>query len=101
MPSVVVAIRQCSSFSGKLKKLLLIKEQRQFNMSSMSMRAPSAVIGGQRLRLGKSVAAKTCFVARRRNLVTKISAVVQYNYDTKVFEKELVKFADTEEYIYR
>ena len=30
-----------------------------------------------------------------------VAAAVQYDYNTKVFQKELVKFADTEEYIYR
>lgn len=30
-----------------------------------------------------------------------VYAAVKYDYDTKVFKKELVKFADTEEFIYR
>jgi len=31
----------------------------------------------------------------------RVAAAVQFDYDTKIFKKELVKFADTEEYIYR
>ena len=31
----------------------------------------------------------------------RVAASVKFDYDTKVFKKELVKFADTEEYIYR
>eukprot|EP00889_Picochlorum_renovo_P005945 jgi/Picre1/32975/NNA_008302.t1 len=34
-------------------------------------------------------------------MCARVSAVVQFDYDTKVFKKELVQFADTEEYIYR
>lgn len=37
-------------------------------------------------------------VTRRAVVVTN---AVKFDYDTKVFKKELVKFADTEEYIYR
>jgi len=36
-----------------------------------------------------------------RNAGFQVMNAVKFNYDTKVFEKELVKFADTEEYIYR
>jgi hypothetical protein len=36
-----------------------------------------------------------------RNVGFLVMNAVKFNYDTKVFEKELVKFADTEEYIYR
>lgn len=36
-----------------------------------------------------------------RQLVVNVANAVKFNYDTKVFQKELVKFADTEEYIYR
>lgn len=36
-----------------------------------------------------------------RSMSLQVAAAVQYDYDTKVFKKELVKFADTEEYIYR
>lgn len=38
-------------------------------------------------------------VARRA--VRVCTNAVKFDYDTKVFQKELVKFADTEEYIYR
>jgi hypothetical protein len=38
--------------------------------------------------------------AGRRSTV-QVAAAVKYDYNTKVFTKELVKFADTEEYIYR
>lgn len=31
----------------------------------------------------------------------RVHAAVKFDYDTKVFKKELVKFADTEEYIIR
>jgi len=37
-------------------------------------------------------------ITRRAVVVTN---AVKFDYDTKVFQKELVKFADTEEYIYR
>jgi hypothetical protein len=36
-----------------------------------------------------------------RSLKMRLNAAVQYDYTTNVFQKELVKFADTEEYIYR
>jgi hypothetical protein len=36
-----------------------------------------------------------------RQLAVKVANAVKFDYDTKVFKKELVKFADTEEYIYR
>ena len=36
-----------------------------------------------------------------RNLSMQVAAAVKFDYNTKVFKKELVKFADTEEYIYR
>ena len=36
-----------------------------------------------------------------RALGLAVANAVKFNYDTKVFQKELVKFADTEEYIYR
>ena len=36
-----------------------------------------------------------------RSMGLQVAAAVQFDYDTKVFKKELVKFADTEEYIYR
>lgn len=36
-----------------------------------------------------------------RVLGTQVCAAVQFDYNTKVFQKELVQFADTEEYIYR
>lgn len=35
-----------------------------------------------------------------RRALTVLSAV-KFDYNTKVFKKELMKFADTEEYIYR
>lgn len=40
-------------------------------------------------------------VAQSRRLSVRVAASVKFDYDTKVFQKELVKFADTEEYIYR
>jgi len=36
-----------------------------------------------------------------RSLGMQVASAVKFDYDTKVFKKELVKFADTEEYIYR
>lgn len=36
-----------------------------------------------------------------RRQALKVAAAVQYEYATKVFPRELVKFAETEEYIYR
>lgn len=39
--------------------------------------------------------------ASRRQGAGKVMAAVQYEYPTKVFPRELVKFADTEEYIYK
>jgi hypothetical protein len=36
-----------------------------------------------------------------RQMVLDVLAAVKYDYDTKVFQKELVQFADTDEYIYR
>lgn len=41
------------------------------------------------------------FGRNSRKTALQVSAAVQFDYDTKVFKKELVKFADTEEYIYR
>ncbi|GAB4814450.1 hypothetical protein N2152v2_001496 [Parachlorella kessleri] len=46
-------------------------------------------------------AAAKGFTASRRAPAMPAMAAVQYDYDTKVFQKELVKFADTEEYIIR
>jgi len=66
----------------------------------MTMKAPSSVIRGQQLRVAH-LAARPHFVTRSRILSTKVAASVKFDYDTKVFKKELVKFADTEEYIYR
>jgi phosphoenolpyruvate carboxylase len=40
-------------------------------------------------------------VGQSRRLSVRVAAAVKFDYDTKVFKKELVKFADTEEYIYR
>lgn len=70
-------------------------------MSSMTMKAPSAAIRGKQLFCAKNVAMRPRIVVQRQRLASKIAASVQYDYDTKVFKKELVKFADTEEYIYR
>lgn len=68
----------------------------------MAMKAPSAVIRGQPLSMGKNMAVvRPRFAAQSRRMCARVSAVVQFDYDTKVFKKELVQFADTEEYIYR
>ncbi|WPT17857.1 Ketol-acid reductoisomerase [Picochlorum sp. SENEW3] len=68
----------------------------------MAMKAPSAVIRGQPLSMGKHMAVvRPRFAAQSRRMCARVSAVVQFDYDTKVFKKELVQFADTEEYIYR
>ena len=46
-----------------------------------------------------TISARRIAVARRA--VRVCTNAVKFDYDTKVFKKELVKFADTEEYIYR
>ena len=46
-----------------------------------------------------SISARRIAVAKRA--VRVCTNAVKFDYDTKVFQKELVKFADTEEYIYR
>lgn len=67
----------------------------------MAMKAPSAIIRGQSLSTAKTLAVvRPRFVSQSRRLC-KVQASVKFDYDTKVFQKELVKFADTEEYIYR
>jgi len=50
--------------------------------------------------------AKLATISQRRISVARRAVrvctnAVKFDYDTKVFQKELVKFADTEEYIYR
>jgi hypothetical protein len=55
-------------------------------------------------RLGAAIVVRAVPVRASRAgraLGTQVCAAVQFDYDTKVFEKELVQFADTEEYIYR
>ena len=47
----------------------------------------------------RNIASRRVTAVSRRALV--VSNAVKFDYDTKVFQKELVKFADTEEYIYR
>jgi len=66
----------------------------------MAMKAPSAVIRGQSLSSKTLAVVRPRFVSQSRKLC-KVQASVKFDYDTKVFQKELVKFADTEEYIYR
>ncbi len=50
--------------------------------------------------------AKLATISQRRISVARRAVrvctnAVKFDYDTKVFQKELVKFAETEEYIYR
>ena len=68
----------------------------------MTMTSPCAAL--QAPRLGSANALRAIPVRgirASRSLSTQVAAAVQFDYDTKVFKKELVKFADTEEYIYR
>ncbi|PRW44622.1 acetohydroxy acid isomeroreductase isoform A [Chlorella sorokiniana] len=55
--------------------------------------APAARLGARRAQRPQT--------ARRAMLRVAASAAVKYDYDNKVFEKELVEFADTKEYIIR
>lgn len=79
------------------------KQGRSFlAMASMTMASLSAAIQAPRLGSGNVVRAVPARGSRAgRNLGMQVAAAVQFDYDTKVFKKELVKFADTEEYIYR
>jgi len=71
-------------------------------MASMSMASLSAAIQAPRLGSANVVRAVPARGFRAgRNLGLQVASAVQFDYDTKVFKKELVKFADTEEYIYR
>jgi hypothetical protein len=71
-------------------------------MASVTMASLSAAIQAPRLGSANIVRAVPARGSRAgRNLGMQVAAAVQFDYDTKVFKKELVKFADTEEYIYR
>ena len=45
--------------------------------------------------------ARRAAAAARPTRLAAMAAKVQYEYPTKVFHRDLVKFADTEEYIYK
>lgn len=71
-------------------------------MVSMTMTSMQGTLVVQRLGSVTSLRALPVRPCRgSRSLAMKVSAAVKFDYDTKVFKKELVKFADTEEYIYR
>lgn len=57
---------------------------------------PSKLAAGTSIR---STVLKSVRVSRHASV--QVLNAVKFDYDTQVFEKELVKFADTEEYIYR
>lgn len=66
----------------------------------MAMTLSTTAVHRQSLSLAKK-AIRHSTVAQSRRMSVRVSASVKFDYDTKVFQKELVKFADTEEYIYR
>lgn len=70
--------------------------------SSMSMASGLSGVAAHRSSPAARLRAVCLRNARSsRFLKLKLNAAVKYDYTTNVFEKELVKFADTEEYIYR
>ena len=70
-------------------------------LMTMASSKPGALVA-QRLSSVTSLRALPVRPCRgARSLALKTTAAVKFDYDTKVFKKELVKFADTEEYIYR
>ena len=72
-------------------------------MASMTtMTGRSAAMPTSRTPSARALRAVAARVGRSSGRsALKVAAAVQFDYDTKVFKKELVKFADTEEYIYR
>jgi hypothetical protein len=67
-------------------------------MASMTFTMPTA----GRLGAPNVLRAVPVRVTRATRLAgMRVAAAVKFDYDTKVFKKELVKFADTEEFIYR
>lgn len=67
---------------------------------TMAMKCSTSAVRGQSMSMAKNVV-RPRSVAQSRRLSVRVAASVKFDYDTKVFQKELVKFADTEEYIYR
>lgn len=68
-------------------------------MAGMATCAISSSRPSTSIKVLRAVPTRASRVGRKMGL--QVAAAVQYDYDTKVFTKELVKFADTEEYIYR
>lgn len=67
-------------------------------MCKATANRPSAVYAQPRIQ-GSMRPVVARFSGARKALT--VASAVKFDYDTKVFKKELMKFADTEEYIYR
>jgi ketol-acid reductoisomerase len=71
----------------------IVGKQYMASITAAICAAPAARLGARRAQRPQT--------ARRAMLRVAASAAVKYDYDNKVFEKELVEFADTKEYIIR